>query len=339
MKKFVAVVLLMALLCSLNPISVSANNSAYTQSDYYDYAQNQTSTFIGSEFKNLDQSLFYLSQGYKVQDAVDDSIEIFFIFYKGKCVGETYVYVLDGNLTASFFVGDNSYATEAYRNHCDISIISNGSDTIDFVVHPISKKGWNDNSEKIQLTSIISNNGVTSYGHSFSSNYGYMDVPHVANTSINGVGICWCATVASICAYRTGVVKSASQLYYAVIAQYPSSVVPSGTTAWVSRAYHIYGITATTSNAGLNFTQAKSIMMNNIPIYAGVDYGTNDNHAVIVCGYTISYSGGGNVAYYYRIHDSNRTGYYSATVSSLTATNFSYSNGTVTYNNWHRTAY
>lgn len=70
-----------------------------------------------------------------------------------------------------------------------------------------------------------------------------IDVEHVANETVNGVGICWAACIAAISNYRNGTSYDALDIYDALDLVY--SETPVGDSNWIRRGYSYCGMSHT----------------------------------------------------------------------------------------------
>lgn len=120
-----------------------------------------------------------------------------------------------------------------------------------------------------------------------------LNVPYVANTSINGKGLCWAACVATNVNYIRGTSYTALDVYNALVSQ--NNGTPVGNTEWIKKAYQQYGITPTVYDRDthnpytLNYTQIYGNLYSNKPIHIGLLRSTGAAHGIVITGITAYY--------------------------------------------------
>lgn len=179
--------------------------------------------------------------------------------------------------------------------------------------------------------------------------YYYLQVPFVANDSVDDIGICWAACIASRVNYHNGTSYTAMQIYDACNNSEDSNRptgTPEGSNNWILFGYSLYGINATSVSGGKNLGQIESLLANDKPIMCFISRVVVDangeekayGHGVLLIGVYIY--GSSNI---YMFRDPNEpNGIVSINVSeeALTdATKVTYSNSYHTYPNWFRSVY
>lgn len=345
---------LVTVISMFQPLYVSAvENTAY---DAYanemacEYAE-MTSLYSGEQIS--------LSQGYEIYNDSNDNNRIYFVFNGNECVGELIVTYNNNEFWSNYMQNEIEDITTALSNEvpfyvCAVdksllfctenqALVFDGPEVASgYSVNRMSSTSYNVNDvfemEKLELKEIEVNENVMynrttyAYGNTSTAEYGKLEVPVVKNSTVDGVGICWAATVSSIAAYRTGdTALSAKTLYDNLDDKYLGS--PTGNVTWVKRAFSYYGLDYTYKASGTNYAGVKACIQDERPIYASITDG-EVGHAVVICGYQSAQGG----YYYYEIMDPNRSSTVLVKVSS-TSTNFTYTHGAYTYTTWRRRFY
>lgn len=91
----------------------------------------------------------------------------------------------------------------------------------------------------------------------------------------------------------------------------------------------LYGLSYTHKSSGANFSQIKSIILSDKPVYAGILCSAG-GHTVVIAGFDSGYG-----KYYYKLVDPNKNSLALVELSSSTATSFTYTSGAYTFTKWH----
>lgn len=92
----------------------------------------------------------------------------------------------------------------------------------------------------------------------------------------------------------------------------------------------MYGLSYSHKSNGANFSQIKSSIQSNKPVYAAIfDTSDGKGHSVVIAGFKNT-----NDAYYYKLMDPNKNSYVLIKLSSSGATSFTYSTGSYKYTTW-----
>ena len=153
-------------------------------------------------------------------------------------------------------------------------------------------------------------------------------------------GTCWLSVVSSIASFRTNVANAydTSQVYYGLYNVYGQSEYPHGSVTWIKRAYSYLALLNVQhySNSML-YSAVKAKIDAGIPIHADITTSSgNTSHSVAICGYQ-SASGAG---YFYILMDPNKSSYVTVSLTSSSATTFTYATTYgYTFTNWYRSFY
>lgn len=350
-KKLVSILMCLIMLFGM-AIPVIAN-SAITNMDIDNYVQNVAEANIGSIVPNVSASdSFYLSQGFKVEGNPDPNSRTYFFFRNGNCIGNIVATYINGQYASTSSIYDNPIATAALKTNEPLNLLVDG----DSVYIMAGGAGWclygpnfgedvhalksprTAVGEAIELSEIPFNN----YKISPLATTGelILDVPHVNNgTDLQGQGLCWAASIASIVSYRKSLSLSAMDVYDAVVEKYDPSIhgYPVGNYEHELHALNgCYGMSYIRKASGLAFETVVSKIKLDHPIFAGLESTVGTRHAVVICGYISSI----DVGYKYVIMDPNVRSYQYGTVYSSTSTNFDYYiTPEKTYNQWWEAYY
>ena len=221
-----------------------------------------------------------MTQGYRVINNPDPNSRTFFLFRNGKCEGKLTASYVNGEYASSFTQYEIPAVTEAYENNEPFALalegysimlitaekaeIISGSDEL-FAEIEIADDLQTSNTEySVIICSAIAN---TFYGDSVNvADNVILNLPHVSNyTFPNGTGLCWAASISSICAYQTNTSPmSALDLYNALDEMYVGT--PMGFDLWEKRAFAYFDISAK-YDTSLSFTQTATLLRADKPIY------------------------------------------------------------------------
>ncbi len=166
-----------------------------------------------------------------------------------------------------------------------------------------------------------------------------LSVPFVGNETINGSGVCWAASVAMDYQYRTGVVKTAEDVYNQCInSSYFHGELPIGNEYWVQAAFKLYGRNTTHQASGMIYPRVYSLLSEKKTVYIAVSDGKGFNHALLLIG---SYYDGSVLVY--TLRDSNTDKIISAAQPISVVDNpddFLYvTTYGITFTEWYKTIY
>ena len=289
-----------------------------------------------------------MTQGYRVINNPDPNSRTFFLFRNGKCEGKLTASYVNGEYASSFTQYEIPAVTEAYENNEPFALalegysimlitaekaeIISGSDEL-FAEIEIADDLQTSNTEySVIICSAIAN---TFYGDSVNvADNVILNLPHVRNyTFPNGTGLCWAASISSICAYQTNTSPmSALDLYNALDEMYVGT--PMGFDLWEKRAFAYFDISAK-YDTSLSFTQTATLLRADKPIYISLTDGNSHYHGVALCGYI---NVPNSTSYKYKLMDPNVSSYGTTYVISTSNQNFTYVEG-YTYTTWRYSIY
>lgn len=313
------------------------------------YANEVIAEYIPISMEPIDETdTFFLTQGYRVINNPDPNSRTFFLFQNGKCMGKLVATYVNGEYASSFTPYEIPAVTEAYENNEPFALalegysimlitaekaeIISGSDEL-FAEIEIADDLQTSNTEySVIICSAIAN---TFYGDSVNvADNVILNLPHVSNyTFPNGTGLCWAASISSICAYQTNTSPmSALDLYNALDEMYVGT--PMGFDLWEKRAFAYFDISAK-YDTSLSFTQTATLLRADKPIYISLTDGNSHYHGVALCGYI---NVPNSTSYKYKLMDPNVSSYGTTYVISTNSNNFTYV-GTYTYTTWRYSLY
>lgn len=313
------------------------------------YANEVIAEYIPISMGTVDETdTFFLTQGYRVINNPDPNSRTFFLFQNGKCMGKLVATYVNGEYASSFTPYEIPAITEAYENNEPFALalegysimlitaekaeIISGSDEL-FAEIEIADDLQTSNTEySVIICSAIAN---TFYGDSVNvADNVILNLPHVSNyTFPDGTGLCWAASISSICAYQTNTSPmSALDLYNALDEMYVGT--PMGFDLWEKRAFAYFDISAK-YDTSLSFTQTATLLRADKPIYISLTDGNSHYHGVALCGYI---NVPNSTSYKYKLMDPNVSSYGTTYVISTNSNNFTYV-GTYTYTTWRYSLY
>ena len=289
-----------------------------------------------------------MTQGYRVINNPDPNSRTFFLFRNGKCEGKLTASYVNGEYASSFTQYEIPAVTEAYENNEPFALalegysimlitaekaeIISGSDEL-FAEIEIADDLQTSNTEySVIICSAIAN---TFYGDSVNvADNVILNLPHVSNyTFPNETGLCWAASISSICAYQTNTSPmSALDLYNALDEMYVGT--PMGFDLWEKRAFAYFDISAK-YDTSLSLTQTATLLRADKPIYISLTDGNSHYHGVALCGYI---NVPNSTSYKYKLMDPNVSSYGTTYVISTSNQNFTYVEG-YTYTTWRYSIY
>lgn len=295
------------------------------------------------------EGLYYddvkISNGFHVEGNNNPNARTFFVFSGDQTIGVLNVTQKDGKLYSTFYFESNLEVENALENGTRIALqksqVNNCNDIV-ISVEPanstFSDVSTNLEYSTIELTPVTiysQANYISRQIDNDSDYYVYLsELPYISNTTINNVGICWAACVASIANYRVGTNYTASSLYYALKEEYGGT--PEGTNVWYSRGYNLCNMSATVTST-LQWQTLYSLLSSGKPIIFRMTDGAflfPTKHAIVLKMFS-----GGNDYTTYGFMDPNfstmRTVYMTG---SLDPNDFVYASGSTDYS-WYGSVY
>lgn len=145
--------------------------------------------------------------------------------------------------------------------------------------------------ERISLTKVVFSAKIVPDSNLRSSVSVALSVPFISNQNDpNGNGLCWAASCASIINYKTVHNFTALSLYNALHILYAQIQygLPTGTPAWMQRAYSLGGLTYHYTNGRLYQESVLELLEANTPFLVALSYssgGTTVGHGVVCRSY------------------------------------------------------
>lgn len=313
------------------------------------YANEVIAEYISISMEIVDETdTFFLTQGYRVINNPDPNSRTFFLFQNGKCMGKLVATYVNGEYASSFTPYEIPAVTEAYENNEPFALIANNYALV--LVTPKKNVVINGNDEIFNKVTKI--NSVQKRAAKYDKIIAYtltntfyrdsvtviddviLNLPHVSNyTFPNGTGLCWAASISSICAYQNNTSPmSALDLYNALDEMYVGT--PVGNTWWEPLAFDYLGIDSRTDSS-LYFSRVAELLRKDIPIYVSLTDGNSHYHGVALCGYI---NVPNSTSYKYKLMDPNVSSYGTTYVISTNNQNFTYVEG-YTYTTWRYSIY
>lgn len=293
-----------------------------------------------------------ISKGITIKnwDSNKDTKVIYFVIKNSKVIGKLLVNKSeDGSFQSSFDMDDLTefeecikadkefvlgsskgrlvlYKDKKFNNLEDVNSLGNVS--IDEI--KIEEKNFNKIKKNSILTNKIKNHKNSVRAMSLTTHV--LDVPFTSNSTINGVGICWAASVASIVNYLKGMTYDAKTIYYIVAA---TNVLvggdsPAGNVECIKKAFSLCGAPVN-QGSNLSFSSVSSVLGTNQPIYMSLyDSKANVGHGVVLKGAV--YLGTSNS--FYLLMDPNKSSTVSVALSSSaleSGSSFTYVTSNYTY--------
>ncbi len=296
----------------------------------------------------------YVSNGFEVLGESD--LKIYFVFVDNECLGELCVFDVNGELMSSYVELESSSISVLYENDIPFCLV-NFEDTL--YAYSVSLGECfvvvgqgDDNQEKvlektystvsaleesqIELELLEISTKQKAEISATSANYYTLSVPIVQNSKVSGEGICWCASIASIGAYRTGTTAmTAKSLYNILDGKYDGT--PIGDEEWEGYAFDYFDISYTHISTGLEYSYVVKALKWDRPIMASITSSNEECcHAIVICGYSTTTTDG---YYYYQIMDPNVTNSYVTVKINSSSSTFGYTYGSCVYTKWRWTFY
>lgn len=354
MKKIICVLLGLMVCVSMAMPTFATENSIegkqFSAVNVDSYAKEIIYTYLEINIPyNLSKDNYFITQGFSVEENSDKNSRTYFLFKNTDCIGALCATYIDGEYASSFQLCNLPLLTTALETKSSVSlfVLDNSvyllSDNSVFCIYgsdvgknylqkPIENILKNKKSETLTLTKL--DNTKINRSESVIDGTTIL-IDNVGNHTMDetGKGICWLAVASSIGSHRTNSsAPDADDLFYDLYDAYGDEY-PHGSETWIKRAYSFLGVSVQTSNIGMMYLSVKSYIDQNIPIHADIkDYYEEYVHSVAICGYS---SNSGN--YFYQLMDPNvLNGYVTASVSTTTSRDFTYTTHYCTYTDWYR---
>lgn len=338
-----ATVIINALMIVAYATEGKANYNQETPISVSEYARNTLPNYMSALNKSgID---IEISQPYPVysQNGIINGKCIFLVFQKDSMIGLLNVAFGNGDFCSTYEACNYKDVDISLQRKEQIAFYTSNdnfvllaNDTYTILNHAANAISPSINRFNIEKTSITLNKIDIENRLYLSSPATYniqIDTPYVSNDTVinlNGDsrGLCWAAAVASK-VMQAGLSTSsltAYSVYSKCVREYKSeggynASIPQGNTAWIKKAYELYGLT-TSAYSSLSATTVVSKLQNDQTIHLRmVDYGNSDNematadpirHSVILYGISGTTQNGG----IYFILDSNNNGMILSSYSS-----------------------
>ena len=355
-------IILILLLCppiAVYGLEVTSPCDVYALEEQNEYAYAIANEYLSIYAPESEDAHYFISQGFPIQNAVDENVRIYFIFEQRQCVGELTTTFVDGNFYSSYTHIDNPLITEALSSNQALILIRDGENllyscenqlyshidlTDDSTTHNLSINYEeisfdNSGAELLKVEVLLNTPEKTGNMIPYSTvanERKVLPVSIVRNSTVNERGLCWAATVSSMIAYRNGTAPlTARQIYDVMDGKYPSDGAPDSD--YVGLALQHYSVDYQYLLNGRNFTQVRSSIIQNRPLYAGIypSFTTYSGHAVLICGYEISVAG----TYFYHLMDPNKTSIVTVQIDP-SSSDFTYvASSSNTYVDWRQVYY
>lgn len=296
-----------------------------------------------------------VSQPYAIIDSDNNTNYIFFLFDGSTCIGEVSVSYSDGNFYSSFLSCELDAVSDVYTNSVPFYLLSDNdviwlctatsreiivgnqrTEEYEESVAQSSNETITTNISYVPLTLSLVLITKVARSSGLPSSSATLDVPYVANYSLNG-GLCWAAATASVVRYLRGnTTVDALSVYNTLVMEYGSA---AGYSETVRRGLYLYGVSGyVASTSSISYQTAAQKIDAGYPVIMSMGIAPGDGtgcHFVVLCGY-MSYSDGSD---YIQILDSNvPDGKIWITFYRDTNT-IRYVASTYTYTQWFETVY
>lgn len=326
--------------------------SRLSEEEFEEYAEEEIKNYIKLNQDDITDGDCYLSNGYEIYYDNDPNNRAYFLFCENICIGEMIITYVDGEFASSFLPEELDTVSEAYRTGDEFRLISydetlfmereNALYSVCGKLEDVYKEEplacqvimeEEEDCRELALEKVTLEETAEQSSTASTLSFYSMDVPIVKNRDVAG-GLCWCASISSIGAYRTSTVFiPALGLYNRLDSKY--SGTPSGIPLWEKRAIDIYDISYVYADSGLTYTMVVSMLKYGRPVYAVVSREVAA-HSIVICGYSTNADLNG--AYYYKIMDPNYDVYIQTKINS-SASKWTYAPGNRTYTTWIRSIY
>lgn len=315
------------------------------QEDYMKEAEDTIKDYI--RVSNIDTSDLSISQPMFIHGGNDENDCAIFLFRGTECVAYMVFTYFDNEYASSFFEGNYLEITDALNKNQNIALVSNEESIVlftddgwvvfegneDFAQEIVLSRALaNYEKQPLSLTPIAFSDENVVYDAK-STTAKVLNVPLISNQPDPDTGewMCWAASFVSLICFRTTEKNlTVTDLYNNLKRDYPPLLYgyPKGTCTWEKRIPDLYSLSCTHKSSGANFSQIKSIILSDKPVYAGL-LRSGGGHSVVIAGFESAYG-----HYFYRLMDPNKSSFALIELPSSTATSFTYTAGDYTYNVW-----
>ena len=360
MRGFFSLVLCVSMLLMSVPFAGATDGSeadtVLNESAMDAYVQSVLPHYLSLENDNVYGEIA-VSQGYVVHGHNDPNARTYFVTDDGDYIANLFVTYINGQYSSNFGFDDNADVDAALSGGTPMALVAESEMLILQTAAGNALLTEGDSGALLSRSiaayprvvplmqeTSIKNSDVTAAKHVSTRSEDFsvgLNVPYVANdyylidptkpdTLSNRKYLCWAASVAMICQYRTGVSYTAMNIYNAMVNLYGGT--PVGENIWYTRAYSHCGMTATHVSSAMNATAAY-VQMDTYdkPIIVRMING-NVKHAIVLR--YISKSGT-SLTYGFRDPNYNSLRYGTGT----TGGSFSYNGGSITYTTWYASVY
>lgn len=348
-KRIISVFLSFAMVVGMCATTFAAESipdvAEVTQADYMKEVEDTIKDYI--RVSRMDTSDLSISQPILIHGGNDENDCAIFLFRGTQCVAYMVFTYFDNEYASSFFEGNYLEITDALNKKQNITLVSNEESIVlftddgcmvfegneDFAQEIVlSRAVANYEKQPLSLTPIAFSDEDVAY-NTRSTTGKALNVQIIPNQENPDTGdyMCWAASFVSLIRYRTTAKNLIiTDLYDSLKRAYPPSLYgyPKGTCTWEKRIPALYGLSCTHKSSGTNFSQIKSIIQSDKPVYTGL-LRSGGGHAVVIAGFDSGYG-----KYYYKLMDPNKSNYVLVELPSSTATSFTYASGDYTYNVW-----
>lgn len=322
MKRIMCIMLVIVLGLSL-PLTVFATTSEFESVD--DFAIRQMTRYINASYSG--SNVVTISEAMEIFDYDTNAYlsSAYFAISDDNIVGMLIVTGHRNEYVSSYILEPYSEILHAYKSglafalisysgeliikiNDDLSILTSNANNVDLSAYELTNLS-------IEATKIINTESrITIFPQSRSTiMIRIYDVPYVANISVNGAGLCWAATVASMSNYYKNTSYSALDVYNICSNNY--SGTPAGNDYWYNMAYSLLDMTISidsSSSASLTYNQIYGNLVTYGPIQIGLrrtdSLGNTHGHAIVISGIQVFQDTAYNPSNYYSIYyirDSN----------------------------------
>lgn len=350
LKRILGVLLSVVMCFSLFSFNVAADEAKSSEA-MDEYAFNTMSLYVSLDTKsNYGNITISKPMSLNNYDGGANNKTVYFALRNEKPVGMMTVDIANGSFVSSFTQIDYPEITSAYENETPISlniineclVMYDGRKTSLLIDSKGEGISWNQRSANAPLEVIENTNKpleIVNYNARSVILNRQLDVSRVKNDSVNGIGICWAAVTAQNINYLKGTNYTARNIYDTCADNYTGT--PSGNSTRYKRAYNLYNIDVTISEAATNYTQIYGLLNSGRPIGMSLSR-SGGAHSVSLSGITAIDTPSLQAVYY--IVDPNVSSYPIAVDVSYAVmqngSNFTYATSYgYTYTKWTRTVY
>lgn len=328
--------------------AVSARDAVDTSIDYYDYIETVLPRYLSTE-NAVKYGEIEVSDPIEIVNGAEEHGRMFFVTNNGSYIGQLAVAYSEGSFHSSFMFDSDEYIDAILSENTPFAIVAYEDDLVIKTAQDSKMLTVGELPDEINTYSIVRYSSVdfvavdvdveTNAARELPSEEYYVSlaVPQVDNDTVNGVGLCWAAAVASVSNYRKDTSYDAMDIYNALDGLY--SGTPAGNETWYSRAYSYCNMSYTYTDPMEFVDLYDALDSKDRPVIFRVrrsENGSYIGHAVV-----LRYLCGGNEYTTYGFVDPNKTNtvyvdFYSPTCDPA---EFEYYNGSRTYPDWVASIY